>query len=275
MLCAPFTTSAYFRGRLRLSLGSCNRSGAIPPFTLPRATLLATAVARVDLAAEYQSSCRLHLRNSHVPQVRQSVATRRSTFCTDLSSVRMVQFWVDGMRYGEGLSPVRPFDAGGFSCVVPAFNATLIQGYDRGAVSQEITVRLSEDGQRFVDAGISFVYYREPLLTGVPPVGADRSREQRSFFMALGCMQYTQILPPRGAALGGRTPVRAIAATGETLTCVLPPLPPGFVVGAKYSISVAIDGTSFIESVHGSGFAYYLPPATATIQPISGDWRLR
>lgn len=261
-----------FEGGLRLSLGSCNRSGAIPPFHLTSGYFVG------DGCSEGGFGCgvSVQLSTALAQLARPSGApiggnTSINILGTDLSSVRMVQFWVDGMRYGEGLSPVRPFDAGGFSCVVPAFNATLIQGYDRGAVSQEITVRLSEDGQRFVDAGISFVYYREPLLTGVHPLGGPIAGATVVFHGAGLHAVHADPSAARCRIGGVITPVRAIAATGETLTCVLPPLPPGFVVGAKYSISVAIDGTSFIESVHGSGFSYYLPPATATIQPISGD----
>ena len=187
-----------------------------------------------------------------------------------LASVRLCEFRVPGLPYGGAITRAIGYDAAGFRCPVPAVNTSLFVGYDRGSVSQRVTLRLSEDGDTFFDSGVEFVYFRQPVLMGAHPLYGPLTGGSTVIY---GMGLHAVLADPSAARckLGGLiTPVRAIAPNGEHLTCDLPPLPDGFVLGAGYSLAVAINGVTFIDDARVRTFSYYTPPANASLQPVSG-----
>ena len=147
----------------------------------------------------------------------------------ELSSVRMCQFLVPGLPPDGGLAVAARHDAGGFRCAVPPLaNRTLFGDYDRGAASQRVTLRLSEDGQLWQEAaGVEFVYFRPPLLTGADPL---RGPITGATLIVRGLGLHAVVADATAARclLGGvLTAVRDISPAGDALSCIVPPIPPG------------------------------------------------
>ena len=155
------------QGGTIVRVGSCNEKHAPSPYPFTQSPFVGGGCGRGGLG------CGMGLqRSAHRPMfVRPPGAplngnTTVHILGDDLGSIRMCQFLMDGMPFGQGLATAVQFDAAGFSCTVPPiWNISLFSGYDRGSVSQRATIRLSEDGQHFFDTPLDFVYYRQPILS--------------------------------------------------------------------------------------------------------------
>ena len=258
-------------GGLTIRRGSCNMSDAMPPISVTAGHL------RAGGCGDGGFGCGLHVELSAIrpalvrpPGAPLEGNTSINILGHHLASVRLCEFRVPGLPYGGAITRAIGYDAAGFRCPVPAVNTSLFVGYDRGSVSQRVTLRLSEDGDTFFDSGVEFVYFRQPVLMGAHPLYGPLTGGSTVIY---GMGLHAVLADPSAARckLGGLiTPVRAIAPNGEHLTCDLPPLPDGFVLGAGYSLAVAINGVTFIDDARVRTFSYYTPPANASLQPVSG-----
>ena len=259
------------QGGQRVTAGSCSGSDELPPMHLTSGYLAGGGCGEggggCGASVQFSALRPMLVRPPGAPIEGNAPV---NILGAQLSSVRMCQFMAEDMPYGQGLAIVRPYDAAGFSCVAPEFNASLLRGYDRGAVSQTITLRLSEDGERFFDSHLRFVYYRQPMLTGAKPLGGP-SIGATVVLHGVG-LHAVHADPSAARCRLGKlvTAVSAISASGHRLTCVLPPLPPHFTLGVGYPLAVAIDGSTFIDDPSVGSFSYYTPPSNASMQPISG-----
>lgn len=258
-------------GGLTVRTGSCNRSDAQPPAHIMSAYLAGGGCAAAGVGCGVSimlSTLRVEL--IRPPGAPIAGGTTVHILGHDLSSVRYCQFLAPNASLDSGLSLTVPTDASGFSCTVPALNTSMFAGYDKGAASQRITIRLSEDAQHFFAAQLEFVYFRQPIVSGAHPLNGPST----GGFTVIRGAGLSAVLGDASAArclIGGlRAAVSEISPSGEELTCMLPPLPSDFALGTEYSLSVAIDGQTFISDASLGRYSYYLPPVNGSLQPVTG-----
>ena len=255
---------------LVVRIGSCNRTDATPPFEITSGYLMGGGCfaggAGCGVSVQLSHFSAVSIRPPGAP-IEGNVSV--NILGTDLASIRFCHFFVPGLPPGFGLSRVERHDASGFRCAMPALlNISLFDGYAQGAVSQPVSLRLSEDGQYFVDTSIPLVYFRQPVLTHASPLrgpitGATLVISGHGLNAVLGDASAARCLLD-----GLPTAVSSISASGDALACDVPPMPAHWSISDTHAFSIALDGLTFVDASSLGRFAYYEPLTTGSLHPV-------
>jgi hypothetical protein len=145
-----------------------------------------------------------------------------------------------------------------------------------------VRLRLSEDALTFFDAGLEFVYFRQPTLRASHPAGGPETGSRVSL-LGSGLHALLRDASAARCRVGDVvTAASAISPDGDELVCVVPKLAPPLTLGTRYPLAVALDGeqwqplgTDDDPLARGGGFHYYQPPTTGTSAPLQGGSEAR
>jgi hypothetical protein len=122
----------------------------------------------------------------------------------------------------------------------------------------------------FENTSVPLVYFRQPQLTAArtlrgPSTGATLTLRGHGLH---ACLADATVARCRlGNVL---TSVSWIDPYGRAISCDVPPMPSTWQPGEARTVSLALDGLTFVDAAHLGPFSYYPAPANATISPLFG-----